>query len=139
MSSWVIIFGSLLQDVGLLKQLVDRGQEQCAAVTVARPVVGRERRVHCGGYADSTVDRANPLRWFSEPYECHLRRINDTEHRIDPFFTQVGDGDGRVRHLRAAQRTGSRACHQVGEVTHQLVEVLFGHIVDGGRDKPATA
>src|SRR5512139_3793640 len=50
-----VFIESPLELVGLLEQLVDRGQEQRAAVSVARPVVGRERGSHVGGDPDALV------------------------------------------------------------------------------------
>ena len=67
MSFWVVISLSFLQEFGLLKQLVDRGEEQCAAVAVAGAVVGGERGLHGGGYADSAVDGATRCAGLPNP------------------------------------------------------------------------
>jgi hypothetical protein len=49
-----------------LEQLIDRGEEQRAAVAIAGSVVRREPGLHGGGDADPAVEGANSLRRFTE-------------------------------------------------------------------------
>src|SRR6516165_2288268 len=114
-SSVVVICASLFQEVGLLEQLVDCGEEQRAAVTVTCSMVGGERGLHGGNDPDPAVNDADPLGRLTETDQRHLRWIDDTEDRIDALVTKVGNRNCRIRHFRAPQREGARPCHEIAE------------------------
>src|SRR6516225_9840365 len=86
----VVICTSLFQEVGLLEQLVDCGEEQRAPVTVTCSMVCGERGLHSGDDPDSAVNDADPRGRPAETDDGHLRRVDDAEDRIDALVTQIG-------------------------------------------------
>src|SRR6516165_10512764 len=138
-SSVVVICASLFQEVGLLEQLVDCGEEQRAAVTVTCSMVGGERGLHGGDDPDPAVNDADPLGGLVETDDGHLGRVDDAEDGIDALVAEVGNRDGRVRHLRTPQR--ERACprHEISEIVHQFVQLLLRDVMDGRRHETTTA
>ena len=109
-------------------------------MTVAGAVVGGERGLHGGDDADTAFDGADSLRRFAEtPPSRDLRRVDDAEHHIDPFVTEVGyrDDGSDISELRSEK--DSRPRHQIGEVGHQFVQLLLRNVMDRRRDKTAAA
>src|SRR6516165_3284408 len=135
----VVICTSLFQEVGLLEQLVDCGEEQRAPVTITCSMVGGERGLHSGDVPDSAVDSADSLGGAAETDDGYLWRVDNAEDRIDDLVTEIGHRDGRVGHLRTPQ--GERACprHEIGEIVHQFVQLLVRDVMYGRRDETTTA
>ena len=82
---------------------------------------------------------AHPLCRLAETHHRDLRRVDHPEYRVDALVAQVGHGDGGIGHLRTAQRERPGAGHQIGEVGHQLVELLVGDVVDRRSHQTAAA
>ena len=58
-------------------------------------------------------------------------------HLVGALVAEVGDGDRRVGHLRAAQGRRAGAAHQVAQRRHEVVERQPVGVVDGGRHQTA--
>ena len=99
---------------GACKQSVDGGQEDAAAMAVARAVIGRQRRrAAAAAPRPSRRPTHGRSRDPAEAHERHLRRIDDAEGGLDALLAEVGHRDRRIGELGAAQRAGAGARDEI--------------------------
>ncbi|AAK46048.1 Putative uncharacterized protein [Mycobacterium tuberculosis variant bovis] len=82
---------------GAPRQLVDRQEEQRAAMVIAAAVVSGQRSQHGRHDVDRAVDGANSLCRLAETDQRDLRWVDHPEDRVNPLVTDVGHGDREVR------------------------------------------
>jgi hypothetical protein len=76
----------------ILQETIDRCQEETAAVSVARAMVGRERRGHHRSDRDTAGHNPWAILDAPESNECNLRRVDDAErgiHSLLAWFVTV--------------------------------------------------
>ena len=96
-------------------------------------------RPHNWPHAEHAADSPGPFHDLAEADECDLGRVDDAEDLLDALVAEVGDGDGRVGHLGAAQSAGSGPTDKVAQRLHELVERELVGVVDGGGDQAPAA
>ena len=74
----------------------------------------------------------------SETDKCDLGRIDHPVHQVRTAIAEAGHGDGRLRHLGAAEPTPSGSAHEIPQPGHQVLQRPVGRIEQGGRDQASS-
>src|SRR3990167_3162795 len=122
-SCWFIV-GSTVRSSKVfrtLESLQDFSKKQRAIMAVGDAVVGSKTRRHRWHDAKGAVCHPRHLTNSAETDQGDLRRVDHAVDGVHALVAQIGDGQGRVRHLGAAQRSGAGPPDQVSEFAHELI------------------
>ena len=108
-------------------------------MAIANAVIGGEGHVDDGTNSKQAVQRRWPVDDLAEAHQRYLGRIDHTENAFDSLLAEIGDGDGTVSELRAAQIAGTREFDQVEHGAHKFIEIFLIDIVDCRVDQTALA
>ncbi len=117
--------------------MVECGQHHPAPVTVGDPVVAGQGGVDEGMDGEHAVDGHGAVGDAPEADDGDLGRDDDRESGLHPPVAEVGHGDGRVRHLRAAEAPGPGPGDEVDQGGHGLVEAQAVGVVDRRCHQPS--